>query len=230
MSSVCDKHKYADCHLQSFAEIFGVRANPVGFVDDFGGSWKTCSAIARGFALTLLPSQKFVEGVGVRGSPCKYRSAWVPQWFFLEIIINYGSQCHYVGLILLRVIMCPAVISSVCVCVCASRRHSVFHCWRKMTLILRYSDVSSEDPIASLFWRETRAPKWQGQVDTFCRGIWRRCLSEYSMFFWRDLHCRLCLNILWFRIMCSSVWCLQHMQEKHVRNITWTLILCIKGS
>ena len=81
-NGVCNKHKYADCHLQSFAEVFGVRANPGGFVADCGGSWKTCSAIARGFVLTL---RAFAEvrrrGVGVRRSLCEYRSAWVPQWF-----------------------------------------------------------------------------------------------------------------------------------------------------
>ena len=41
-----------DCRPQSFVEVFGVHANPAGVVDDLGGSWKTSSAIARGFVLT----------------------------------------------------------------------------------------------------------------------------------------------------------------------------------
>ena len=41
----------------------------------------TLLVIARGFVLTLLPSQKFVEGVWVRRRQCEYRIVWVPLWF-----------------------------------------------------------------------------------------------------------------------------------------------------
>ena len=68
-----------NCSSQSFVEFFGVRANPVGFVDDLGDSWKTSCAIARGFVLTLIAG--FVEGVWVRRRQCEYRIVWVPLWF-----------------------------------------------------------------------------------------------------------------------------------------------------
>ena len=62
-------------------EFFGVCANPAGFVDDLGGSWKTSCAIARGFVLTLLPLQKFIEGVWVRRRQSEYQIVWVPFGF-----------------------------------------------------------------------------------------------------------------------------------------------------